>query len=61
MKTKVIWNKIPSATREGKFFYRSGLVTVLQSWITGNWRVEKNGQGCDGEFKTAKEAMRAAF
>jgi hypothetical protein len=63
MKTKHVWNKFPSVTREGKYFYRSGCctVTVLQSFLTGNWNVVKNGQPGDGEFKTAKEAMDAAF
>jgi hypothetical protein len=60
---KIQWKKLPSVTREGKFFHRAVIngttYTVLQSWLTGGWRVENNHNGLlsNSEFKTARAAI----
>ena len=60
MKTKILWNKMPSVTREGRFFYTHGNVTVMQSWLSGNWEISQNGQTRDGQFVSSKTARKAA-
>lgn len=72
MKINTVWNKLPSVTREGKFFYRgkhnSGeFFTVLKSWVTGQWNVQgdfslerfKLSGIRMATFKTSKAAMSA--
>lgn len=60
------WRKRPSVTREGKFFWcrdddEYGIIHVVQSWMDGKWRVERNHAVCAlGAFDTAQAAMRAA-
>jgi hypothetical protein len=57
------WRKLPSVTREGKFFYNSERAgtryCVNQSWLTGRWKVEDSHGASWGDFKTSKQAMRA--
>jgi hypothetical protein len=60
---KIIWRKIPSVIRENKFFYNTGegakLVTVMQSCYSGLWEIFTRDRR-NGEFKTAKQAMKEA-
>jgi len=60
---KAEWKKLPSVTREGKWFYRAIIdgieVTVLQSMYSGMWLADWKG-GNSGECKTAKQAMKVA-
>lgn len=60
---KAEWKKLPSVTREGKWFYRAIIngveVTVLQSMFSALWTVTWKGTITD-EFKTAKQAMTIA-
>ena len=59
----ITWRKLPSVTRENKFFYRATEnrkdFTVLQSWYSGLWEVRYDGL-TSPEFKTAKQAMKFA-
>jgi hypothetical protein len=60
MRTKTEWKKIPSVTRPGRYFYRSGKVTVRQSFMTGDWSYQREGSIEVGGFKTPDEAKAAA-
>jgi len=61
MKTQ--WNKMPSVTREGKFFYTAQIgldkMSVSQSWLTGGWKIQLNDKTELGRmFNTSKGARR---
>lgn len=60
---KLTWKKLPSVTREGKFFYTTQRdetrYCVSQSWLTGLWKVEDSHGACWGDFKTSTMAIKA--
>ena len=58
MKNK--WTKLPSVSREGKFFYYSHNRAIIQSWMNDEWYLAENGKNSQETFKTAKEAMKFA-
>jgi len=53
------WQKYPSVTREGKFFYRCADldVTVMQSFLSGKWVIYGKS---NLYFDTSKLAMKYA-
>jgi hypothetical protein len=58
---KTNWKKIPSVTRENRWFYRreDGPV-VLQDWLTNTWSATVNGsRSCTSAngFATSRKAM----
>lgn len=62
-KFKFDWKKLPSVTRENKFFYRAKNAggteyTVVQSFLTGNWMIQSSHdvRFKDMEFPTSREA-----
>ena len=60
---KIIWKKMPSVTRENKFFYttrhNNTLYAVCQSWVTGLWEVSTEDKLFVIAFKTSDKAKRA--
>jgi hypothetical protein len=64
--TSLTWNRYPAwvGNREGRFFYHSPLNQGTAYWIsqsaeTSLWSVEDNHGAVWGQFKTAKQAIRA--
>lgn len=54
------WLKLPSVTREGKYFYYSNNRAIIQSWINDQWYLSENGKNSNEMFKTAKQCMKWA-
>ena len=63
MRSKIVWTKLPSVTRQGKWFYRAIIdgveVTVLQSMYSGRWSAQYNGRVTD-EYETSRQAKTTA-
>ena len=58
---KIKWQKIPSVTRQGKWFYRATIngveIVILQSFLTDLWEARFPTK-VSQEYKTAKQAMK---
>lgn len=62
MKDKFTWKKMPSVTRENKFFYSCNQARrhVVQSWITDLWHLQENGKQSEIGFETFRDCMKWA-
>jgi len=54
------WLKLPSVTREGKFFYYSKNRAIIQSFLSDKWYLSENGKNSQDMFKTPRQAMKWA-
>ncbi len=63
MKSKLLWSKLPSVTRERKYFFVSRLgnqrVSVTQGFYTNKWHVQFDENPLSEGFDTAGDAMNA--
>lgn len=64
IKIKPLWTKLPSVTRERKFFFVAKIdnqrVSVTQSWMTNKWHIQFDSNPLTEGFDTPQQAMDAA-